>query len=200
MSFTRSGTLAVERRPLWHAVPMAEEQAGTQTARDETLREIDMVRIGERRYKATNGRGGVLPIGSGEDPDFTPVELLLAALAGCGAIDLDFMTGKRAPFASFAAHASGHKVRDEGGNHLTGLTVTFDVSFPEGEGGDAARESLARSVQKIQDRLCTVGRTVTLGDPVQYRTGDLSGGLLEPSDDSVAARPAPASGAESAQP
>ena len=188
MSFTRSGTSAVDGGPLWHAVPIAEEQAG----RDEALREIDMVRIGEKRYKATNGRGGVLPIGSGEDPDFTPVELLLAALAGCGAIDLDFLTGKRAPFASFAAHASGHKVRDEGGNHLTGLTVTFDVTFPEGEGGDAARDSLARSVQQIQDRLCTVGRTVTLGDPVQYRTGDLSGDLLEPSDDSVATRPAPA--------
>ncbi|MEC9053346.1 MAG: OsmC family protein, partial [Actinomycetota bacterium] len=107
-------------------------------ADDDTLRAIDMVRIGEHRYKATNGRGGVLPIGGGEDPDFTPVELLLAALAGCGAIDLDYLTGKRAPFASFAAHAEGHKVRDEGGNHLTGLTVTFDVTFPEGEGGDAA--------------------------------------------------------------
>lgn len=186
------------RRPLWHAVPMAEEQAtqqaGQQAAqRDGTLREIDMVRIGEKRYKATNGRGGVLPIGSGEDPDFTPVELLLAALAGCGAIDLDYLTGKRAPFASFAAHASGHKVRDEGGNHLTGLTVTFDVTFPEGEAGDAVREALPRYVQQVQDRLCTVGRTVTLGDPVRYRTGDLSGALLEPSDDSVAARPAPES-------
>lgn len=181
-------TLAAGGWWLWHAVPMAEEQAGQQ-GRDETLREIDMVRIGDKRYKATNGRGGVLPIGGGDDPDFTPVELLLAALAGCGAIDLDYLTGKRAPFASFAAHAEGHKVRDEGGHHLTGLTVTFDVTFPEGEGGDAARDSLARSVQQIQDRLCTVGRTVTLGDPVQYRTGDLSGALLEPSDDSVAQRP-----------
>lgn len=137
----------------------------------ETLRSIDMVRIGERRYKATNGRGGVLPVGSGEDPDFTPVELLLAALAGCGAIDLDHLTGKRAPFASFAARAEGHKVRDEGGNHLTGLTVTFDVTFPEGEGGDAARAVLDRSLAQIEDRLCTVGRTVTLGDHVRYVAG-----------------------------
>ncbi len=158
-------------------------------ADDETLRAIDMVRIGEHRYKATNGRGGVLPIGGGEDPDFTPVELLLAALAGCGAIDLDHLTGKRAPFAFFAAHAEGHKVRDEGGNHLTGLTVTFDVTFPEGEGGDAAREALPRSVRQIQDRLCTVGRTVTLGDPVVYRTGELS--TDADADDSIAPEPDP---------
>lgn len=156
---------------------------------DETLRSIDMVRIGEHRYKATNGRGGLLPVGSGDDPDFTPVELLLAALAGCGAIDLDFLVGKRAPFATFAARAEGHKVRDEGGNHLTGLTVTFDVTFPEGEGGDAAREALPRALRQIEDRLCTVARTVTLGDHVTFRDGDLSG-LTGDADDSIAERPA----------
>ena len=63
---------------------------------DPNLRGIDLTRIGEARYKATNGRGGVLPIGAGGDPDFTPVELLLAAIAGCSAIDVDLITGKRA--------------------------------------------------------------------------------------------------------
>ena len=58
------------------------------TPHDDTLRSVDLVKIGPERFKATNGRGGVLPIGRGEDPDFTPVELMLAAVAGCGAIDL----------------------------------------------------------------------------------------------------------------
>ncbi len=62
----------------------------------ETFRFIDMEKIGDRRYKATNRRGGVLPVGNGDDPDFTPVELLLTALAGCGAIDVELITGKRA--------------------------------------------------------------------------------------------------------
>ncbi len=48
------------------------------------------------------------------------------------AVDLDHVTGKRSPFASFAARAEGHKVRDEQGNHLVDLRVTFDVTFPEG--------------------------------------------------------------------
>jgi uncharacterized OsmC-like protein len=141
---------------------------------DRTRRSVDLHQIGEHRWMATNARGGGVSIGPGDDPDFTPVELLLAALAGCGAADLDHIAGKRAPFETFLARAEGHKVRDDGGNHMVQLTVTFDVTFPEGEGGDAAREILPRTLQQIQDRLCTVGRTVTLGDPVAYVEGTLA--------------------------
>ena len=145
-------------------------EPGSQSS-DPTLRTVDLHQIGEHRWKATNARGGGVSIGPGEDPDFTPVELLLAALVGCGAADLDLIAGKRAPFETFRARAEGHKVRDEGGSHLVRLTVTYDVTFPAGEGGDAAREILPRTLQQIQDRLCTVGRTVTLGDPVRYVAG-----------------------------
>ena len=137
-------------------------------------RSVDLEKVGEHRFKAVNARGGVLTMGHGDDPDFTPVELLLAALAGCSALDVDFITGKRAPFATFAARAEGEKVRDAGGNHLVGLTVTLDVTFPEGEAGDAARDVLESAIQRSQDRLCTVGRTITLGDEVRYRSGTLS--------------------------
>ena len=82
---------------------------------DEDTRSVDLHQIGEHRWKATNNRGGGVSIGPGEDPDFTPVELLLAALAGCGAADLDYIAGKRAPFETFKASAEGHKVRDEDG-------------------------------------------------------------------------------------
>jgi len=133
----------------------------------ETHRYVDLTRIGEGRYKATNRRGGVLPIGSGDDPDFTPVELLLAALAGCGAIDVDYITGRRADAESFDVRAAGDKVRDEQGNHLVDLRVTFDIRFPEGEAGDAARAVLPRTIEMTRDRLCTVSRTVTLGERVE---------------------------------
>ena len=134
----------------------------------ETLRSIDLTRISEGRYQATNRRGGVLPVGSGEGADFTPVELLLAAIAGCSAIDVDLITGKRATPEAFDVRAEGHKVRDEQGNHLVGLKVTFDVRFPQGEGGDRAREMLPRALQQTRDRLCSVGRTVALGEPIEY--------------------------------
>jgi uncharacterized OsmC-like protein len=138
---------------------------------DPTLRSIDLTKIGAGRYKAVNRRGGVLPIGSGDDPDFTPVELLLAALAGCGAIDVDLVTSKRAEAETFAARATGHKVRDADGSHLVGLRVSFDLVFPEGETGDQARELVPRTLEQVRDRLCTVGRTVALGEPVAYVEG-----------------------------
>jgi uncharacterized OsmC-like protein len=156
------GVRPVRRREVWQAGAMSDETP------DPTLRSIDLTRIGEGRYKATNGRGGQLPIGSGDDPDFSPVELLLAALAGCGAIDLDLITKKRADAIAFHAVAEGHKVRDDQGSHLVGLKVTFDVRFPEGEDGDRAREVVPRTLHQIRDRLCTVGRTVALGEPVDY--------------------------------
>ena len=109
----------------------------------------------------------MLPVGGGDDPDFSPVELLLAALAGCAAIDVDLITGKRAqPLRS--TFAPGDKIRDENGNHLVNLKVTFEVEVTEGEAGDKARAVLPRAMAQTRDRLCTVTRTVALGAPVEF--------------------------------
>ena len=110
----------------------------------------------------------------GEDPDFTPIEMLLAAIAGCSAIDVDLITGKRAASTGFEITAEGHKVRDEDGNHLTGLRLSFDVTFPDGPEGDAAREFLPRAMAMSRDRLCTVSRTVQLGADITYDVTDPS--------------------------
>jgi putative redox protein len=135
---------------------------------EETLRQLDLTQIGEGRYKAVNARGGVLPVGSGGDPDFTPVELLLAALAACTAIDVGLITGKRAQPEAFDVHVEGHKVRDDGGSHLVDMSVTVAIRFPEGEAGDAARAVLPRAIQQTGVRLCTVGRTLQLGTTIEY--------------------------------
>lgn len=137
---------------------------------DETLRQLDLTQIGAGRYKAVNARGGVLPMGpGGDDPDFTPVELMLAALAGCTAIDVGLITGKRAAPDSFGVHVQGHKVRDDDGSHLVDVEVTVSIRFPEGEAGDEAREVLPRALRQTGDRLCTVGRTLQLGTSIDYR-------------------------------
>ena len=108
-------------------------------------------------------------MGSGDDPDFTPVELLLAALAGCTAIDVGLITGKRAQPEAFDVHVEGHKVRDDGGSHLVDMSVTVAIRFPEGDAGDAARAVLPRAIQQSGDRLCTVGRTLQLGTTIDYQ-------------------------------
>jgi len=65
----------------------------------------------------------------------------------------------------------GDKVRDEHGNRLTNLVLTFDIEFPDDEAGRAAYDVLPRAVRQSHDRLCTVSRTVELGTPVESRIG-----------------------------
>jgi len=60
-------------------------------------------------------------------------------------------------------------VRDDEGNHLSDIALTFRIRFPEGEAGDAARERLPGAAARSHDRLCTVSRTVELGAPVTFR-------------------------------
>ena len=136
---------------------------------DDNLRSVELTRIGPARFKATNARGGETFFGTGGvDPDFTPIELLLAAIAGCSALDVEAITHKRTSSTRFDVHAEGHKVRDAEGNHLTGIRVSFDVAFPEGRDGDAARERVQGAIEMSHDRLCTVSRTVQLGADVVY--------------------------------
>lgn len=149
----------------------AQGMTDAQTLPAENHRSVTVTKIGDGRFKASNGRGGATYFGTGgDDPDFSPVELLLAAIAGCSAIDVDLITGKRAPAVKFEVVSEGDKVRDEQGNHMTGLRLTFDLEFPEGEDGDKARSVVQRSLEQSRDRLCSVSRTVQIGEPIEFRT------------------------------
>lgn len=129
------------------------------------VRRVDLTRTGFSRFLVENARGGSIEIGEGADADFTPVELLLAAIAGCASIDVDYITSRRAEPESFTVVSTGIK-SSEGGNHLTDLHVTFSVRFPAGDAGDAARDRLPTAIRRSAESLCTVSRTVSLGTPV----------------------------------
>lgn len=133
----------------------------------ETERSVELTRLGKARFRATNVRGKTLDFGEGADADFTPVELLLVAIAGCSAIDVDYLVGKRTEPESYDLSIRADKIRDELGNRLTDIRLTFDLTFPEGDDGDHAREILPRAVAQSHDRLCTVTRTVVVGTPVE---------------------------------
>ena len=99
-----------------------------------TQRQVTVERIGPGRFAAVNQRGGTVSFGTGEDADFTPTELLLAAIGGCTAIDVDILTSRRAQPTSFQVDVGADKVRDDDGNRLTDIAVTFHVTFPAGAG------------------------------------------------------------------
>ena len=136
---------------------------------EENSRSVELTRLRKARFLARNDRGGELEFGEGDDEAFSPVELLLAAIAGCTAIDVDYITAKRAEADSFVVTIDAQKIRDDQGNRLTDIAIRFAVDFPDSEGGTAAREVLPSAVQRSHDRLCTVSRTVEVGTPVEVR-------------------------------
>lgn len=144
---------------------------------DNTLRSVTIERTATGHFKATNARGGTISFGVSSDPDggtdFTPVELLLAAIGGCTAADVDVATARHAEPTGFTVTVTGNKISDELGNRMTDLAVTFSVAFPDGETGDRARAILPRAVKTSHERLCTVSRTVEIGTPVTATVADV---------------------------
>jgi putative redox protein len=132
-------------------------------------RSVTISRVGSTRFAVTNDRGSEMIIGMGDGTEFTPVDLLLAAIGGCTAIDVDILTSRRSEPEAFTVQVDAEKVRDDHGNHLTDITVTFTVTFPGTAAGDEARAILPDVVRKSHERLCTVGRTVELGTPITTR-------------------------------
>jgi uncharacterized OsmC-like protein len=141
---------------------------------ENSLRSVTIERTGTGHFTATNARGGTVGFGTGSDSDteFTPVELLLAALGGCTAVDVDAATSRHAEPTRFAVTVNGNKISDELGNRMTDLVVTFSVAFSDVEGAERARAILPRAVKASHDRLCTVSRTVEIGTPVTATVED----------------------------
>jgi len=133
---------------------------------DDTRRAVSVTRLSHGKYRAVNARGGTIEFSTDREQTFTPVELFLASIAGCAAIDVDFITSKRAEPIRFEVSMTGNSVRDEQGNHLVNLAMTFDIAFPDDEGGRAAADVLPEAITRTHDRLCTVSRTVEIGTPV----------------------------------
>jgi putative redox protein len=133
----------------------------------DSYRSVRIDRVSTGKYVVRNERGGTLPVGG---DDFTPVELLLAAIGTCTATDTDVVTSRRAEPTGFTITVSGDKVSDKvEGNRMTNLSVTFDVTFPDGPAGDEARALLPRTVKLSHDKLCTVSRTVELGTEIEAK-------------------------------
>jgi putative redox protein len=138
-------------------------------ASESTHRTLTVERVAAGQFAAVNSRGGRIVFGTGGDESFTPTELLLIAIGGCTAIDVDILTSRRAEPESFEIVVDADKVRDEGGNHLANIEVTYRIKFPAGEAGDAARDVLPAAVRRSHDQLCTVGRTVEEPTPITNR-------------------------------
>lgn len=159
---------------------------------EDSLRLVTVERTRTGHFTATNTRGGTIDFGTGtgtgvgkstsDGTEFTPVELLLAAIGGCTAADVDASTSRHTEPTAFTVTVNGHKVSDEDGNRMTDLAVSFHVTFPAGPQGDRSRAILPRAVAVSHDRLCTVSRTVEAGTPVAVSVDDAPAKALPAED------------------
>jgi putative redox protein len=134
-------------------------------------RRVTLSRESKGVYVATNDKGGTIRFGPGMDDGFSPVELLLAAVAGCSGIDVDYMTSRRAEPVRFEATSDATYEKGDEGNMLRDFVVTFHLEFPDGEDGDQARERVPAALKASRERTCTVSRTLVAGAEVTLREG-----------------------------
>lgn len=139
---------------------------------DDAQRSVKLERVEEGVYRATNPRGVQLTFGSKSEQGFSPVELLLAAIGGCSAVDVDVVTGRHAEHDRFEVEVEAEATRDEVGNILRDVRMTFNVTFPEGPEGDKARRLLPRAVRTSHERTCTVSRSLEATTPVAVHIAD----------------------------
>ena len=124
------------------------------------LRQVSLERTSKGRLVAHNERGATLALGMGEDGDFTPVELLLVAIAGCAAIDVDLITGKRSAPEEFRVDASGSR---SGISTVIGWSSSASTSrsgfLTTTQAGRPKRSCTERSVPPMTDSARSAGQS-----------------------------------------
>ena len=125
----------------------------------EDIRSIELTRIAENHYRATAPSGASIEFGRGEGL-MTPVELLLAAVAGCSSIDVDTVTSRHTEPTKFDVSATADKIDEDGASRVDNVHLYFDLAFPDDEEGRKAEARVERLVGLSHDKYCTVSRTV----------------------------------------
>ncbi|MFE2755781.1 OsmC family protein [Actinosynnema sp. NPDC059335] len=117
---------------------------------------VEVRRVGQHEFVATNDRGASVRVGrKGAEGSFSPVELLLAAAAGCAVVTAETLITRRVD-GDLVARADD--VRSVTGHELTSVPVTVDYDVSQLSAED--RAALEAAVRRAIDQLCTVTRTL----------------------------------------
>ncbi|WP_338703127.1 OsmC family protein [Streptomyces sp. Q6] len=133
---------------------------------------IETVRNGERDWTARNDRGAEVRMAPADSaaaqPSFTPVELLLAALGGCGGLVVD-RTARTVPHDDLRITVESVS-RPEDDGRVGAVRISYEMDLPEGD--TAAAQALERGIRLTHDTYCTVSRTVEHGARIEVSGPD----------------------------
>ena len=137
----------------------------------ENVYSVDVERVALQHYRATNAAGASLDFGQGNGL-LSPVELLLAAVAGCTAVDVDVVTSRRGEPEEFRVTAAAEKISEEGATRLAGVDLQFQLRFDDTAAGRQAEALVNRVIQISHDKNCTVSRTIEAATPVRFHRAE----------------------------
>lgn len=101
------------------------------------------------------------PGGHGRGP--SPMDLLLASLAGCTAFDVvSILEKSRQPLTGLSVRADGVRAEDHP-RRYTRITLTYTVH------GDVDERALRRAVELSEEKYCSVSATLKQGAVIETR-------------------------------
>jgi putative redox protein len=130
---------------------------------DNPWREVIAEWKGETSFIGRNPAGGTVQMGKIDDrPGISPMELLLAGLAGCTGMDIaSILTKQRQRFIDLKVKARGKRASDYP-MVFTELEVTYLLW---GEGLDP--KAVERAIQLSEERYCSVGIMLGKAAPIR---------------------------------
>jgi len=136
----------------------------------------EIVVQGGSHYETSTGTGRSLVFGDqpGEN-EHSPVEMIVAALAACSAMDVAAIAAKkRQAIERYEVHAVGSQ-RDEYPQVLTEVTVTHEVW-----GTDLSEAAIRRSIELSATKYCPVSAMVSAGATVVHHRYRIHGSGARP--------------------
>jgi putative redox protein len=125
-------------------------------------RRLSLVANEDGTVVVTNRHGTQITVDLHGKLGLTPLEMLLAALGSCSAVDIvELMRKQRDPVTPLAVDVEG--LKDD--QRMQWLRVTYHV------GADVDERKFERARSKTAEDLCTVSRTLTHGCPVDHVVG-----------------------------
>lgn len=143
-------------------------------------KETTLTLLEKMQFRVRTGSGHEITIDAsadvgGEDAGPTPMELQLAALAGCAAMDvISILRKMRQEVTAYACHAAG-EAANEHPKRYTGIVVTHRL-----RGRGVAEANVRRALHLSVSRYCPVFAMLSPGVPVtvRYEIADEAGGAL----------------------
>lgn len=128
-------------------------------------KEVNTTWDGADGYLAENKSGAVVLMGKGKDDSaaISPMEMLLAALAGCTGIDIiDILRKKRQLPSDFKIRVRGNQRTDVYPKVYTEFEVEYLLW-----GEDLVEKDVEQAIRLSEEKYCSVGGTLLKAGPIR---------------------------------